>query len=213
MFVMDANEPKTQRQWQKDRTVRVLEQAALRVIDRDGYNSANAESISAEAGVSIRTLFRYFPHGKDDLLLLEARRTAGRIREALRVRPLSEPLALAVRRSVLSVSTQSDNGDLLEASRLQGEIARDQPLLMARMIGERQLRAEGLVEVFADRLGVDAVEDLRPRFLAHVLYGALSSAWLSWLSSEGDDLSAVIEASLELLDPIFDAAEKGPAPR
>jgi AcrR family transcriptional regulator len=202
----DADAPRSQRQWQRDRTVMTLEQAALRVFGRDGYETATAELISSEAGVSLRTFFRYFPHGKEDVMLLEARRTAARIREAIRQRPPSEPLSLAIRRALLSVSTESTPDELLEASRLYREIARDQPELLARVIGERQLRAERLVEVLAGRMGLDAEVDVRPRLLAHLLYATLSSAWLSWLRADGADLYRIIEQSIELLEPLLEAA-------
>ncbi|MCU1344226.1 MAG: Transcriptional regulator, TetR family, partial [Acidimicrobiia bacterium] len=65
-MLVDADAPpKSQRQWQRDRTVTALEEAALRVFARDGYDSSTAELISLEAGVSLRTFFRYFPHGKE----------------------------------------------------------------------------------------------------------------------------------------------------
>lgn len=203
---LDADAPRSQRQWQRDRTVSTLEQAALRVFGRDGYETATAELISTEAGVSLRTFFRYFPHGKEDVMLLEARRTAARIREAIRIRPVEEPLNLAIRRGLLSVSRESTAAELLEASRLYRQIARDQPDLLARVIGERQLRAERLVEVLAERMNVDPSVDVRPRLIAHLLYATLSSAWLSWLRLDGADLYRVIEQSIDLLEPVLDAA-------
>jgi len=203
MFV-DADVPTSQRQWQRDRMMLTLEDAALRVLRRNGYEATTAELISSEAGTSLRTFFRYFPHGKEDVMLLEARRTAGRIREAIRDRPATESLGEAISGALLSVSTHSSSTDLLEASRTYGEIARDQPALLARIIGERQLRAERLVDVMAERMGVDAAVDGRPRLLAHVLYAAMSSAWLSWMATDGADLSAIIQANIALLLPVFD---------
>ena len=52
----------------KERTRQALSQAAVAIVAAEGIDALTADRIAAEAGVSRRTLFNYFP-GKDDAVL------------------------------------------------------------------------------------------------------------------------------------------------
>src|SRR5262247_3195924 len=49
-------------------TVDVILEAAAQVLERDGYAAATTDLIAERAGVSIGTLYQYFPN-KDSILL------------------------------------------------------------------------------------------------------------------------------------------------
>lgn len=85
----------------KQRTRQALEQAAIAIVAADGIDALTADRIAAEAGVSRRTLFNYFPRVEDVLTasMDEA------MQEALAVfaaRPGEEPLRTSIR-AVLAV--------------------------------------------------------------------------------------------------------------
>lgn len=82
----------------KERTRQALGQAAIAIVAAGGIDALTADRIAAEAGVSRRTLFNYFPHVEDVLTA-----TIDEVmRESLAVfvsRPPEEPL----RRSIAAV--------------------------------------------------------------------------------------------------------------
>ena len=55
-------------------TMEGVELAALKEFVARGYDDTTADHIAAAAGVSIRTYFRYFPRGKEDVMVLQFRR-------------------------------------------------------------------------------------------------------------------------------------------
>jgi AcrR family transcriptional regulator len=59
----------SRRQEHKMQTKRALQQAALDLFARDGYDTTTTDEIAERAGVSARTFFRYFPT-KDSVLFV-----------------------------------------------------------------------------------------------------------------------------------------------
>jgi len=59
----------SRRQEHKMRTKRALQQAALDLFAKDGYDTTTTDEIAERAGVSARTFFRYFPT-KDSVLFV-----------------------------------------------------------------------------------------------------------------------------------------------
>ncbi|MDF2709695.1 MAG: transcriptional regulator, TetR family, partial [Nonomuraea muscovyensis] len=83
--------PQQQRAW---RTRRRIEQAAARVFARHGYASGTTDRIAEEAGLSIGSLYQYFPN-KDAILVVLAQahleQTAETVQAVLaEPRPLSQ---------------------------------------------------------------------------------------------------------------------------
>ncbi|WP_323792697.1 TetR/AcrR family transcriptional regulator [Nocardioides sp.] len=68
------------REQHKRTTRRALEDAALRLFARDGYESTSAGAIAAEAGVTERTFFRYFAT-KDGVLTPDREERQARLHE------------------------------------------------------------------------------------------------------------------------------------
>jgi AcrR family transcriptional regulator len=64
-------------------TVAVILTAAARVLERDGYARANVNRIAAEAGVSVGSLYQYFPT-KEAIAAAVGRRLADTMRAVLR---------------------------------------------------------------------------------------------------------------------------------
>lgn len=192
----------SRRQWQRDRTMTAIEHAALPVLVRLGYEATTAEHLAEAAGVSVRTLFRYFPTGKDDVILAELRRAFDEFEVILRARPPDEPLIDALNKA-RAVWSWAGKIELSDAARLSAQIARDQPDLMVRLLGERQMLAERLVDFFGERLGLDPVADLRPRLCSHCYASAMITGWLAGRDAPGSDAGAMVDEAIRLLEPLF----------
>jgi AcrR family transcriptional regulator len=190
----------SQRQWQRERTAATIERAALRVLVKRGYERVTPEQIATAAQISVRTFFRYFPGGKVDVMLLEARRPMMRLRELLEGRPDTEGALEALRHSLEGLTDPESDIPIHDAAHLYGQIAMGHPDLLARMMGERQIAAEGLVPELARRMGVDPSVDVLPRLLAHSLHAVMTVWWLTWLDGSATD-------AWELLDRAFGAME------
>jgi AcrR family transcriptional regulator len=193
-------------------TSRAIELAALGLFAAQGFELPTAAQIAAVAGVSVRTFFRHFPGGKEDVMLLESRRTMLLLKEALEARPPDESALRAVREAVRSLPWYADGYGQDQAIQMFGQIARGHPDLLARMLGERQLLAEPLVELVALRMSTDPKRDVRPRLLLHGVHAAMTATWLTWISEPEVNLSSMFESALDLLENGMAAAMSGDPP-
>jgi AcrR family transcriptional regulator len=188
------------RERQRVATRQAIEAAAIQLFSARGFEAPTAGEIAALAGVSVRTFFRYFPGGKEDVMLQESRRAMDDLRRALEARPPHESALVALRAATHSLPWyRQDYGDD-RAILLFSQIASSHRDLLARMLGERQLLAETLVELVALRMSTDPRTDLRPRLLLHGLHAAMTTTWLTWIADPGLDLPALFDSALDLLE-------------
>src|SRR6201996_772696 len=96
-------------------TMEAIEQAALRLFWSQGYEKTTAEHIAAASGVSVRTYFRYFPRGKEDVMILEFRRWVHQLETAMRERPPQESAWAAARAALRSIRLLGGAGGVLSA--------------------------------------------------------------------------------------------------
>jgi AcrR family transcriptional regulator len=181
-----------------------IELAALGLFVEHGFDNTTAEDIAAAAGVSVRTFFRHFPNGKQGVMLLGTRRHVDILEQALRRRPPQEPALKAMREAVRETYREINDPDHRcgheQTSKVYDQIAVKQPDLIARMMGERQLMMEALVEPIALRMSLDPDTDVRPRLLVHSVHAAIIVAWLMGLQNNNVDRSELVEAALDAFE-------------
>jgi AcrR family transcriptional regulator len=93
----------------KDRTRAAIQDAALELFARQGYDSTTVEEIAAQAEVSTVTFFRYF-RSKDEVIFAERHDRLSVLHRAILERPASESdlqVLQAALREVLAVSDRS----------------------------------------------------------------------------------------------------------
>ena len=89
----------------KAQTRREIAETALALFARQGYDGVSAETIAEEAGVSLRTFYRYFT-GKDAVLSPIVTDGVDELTERLAARPAPESLATALHNAYQEITPQ-----------------------------------------------------------------------------------------------------------
>src|SRR5205085_1774386 len=157
---------------------------------RRGYRSVTMDEIAERAGISTRTLFRYFPN-KDDLLVRLPRRFTEGLRSDLEaIGPTDDPLGAIWHTFAAQAPWQHRHRETILLWR---KALSEAPEVLARVQGESAVLAERfLTRVCATALGVDPERDVRPRVLAATLAAANRAVNDFWLDRGAvDDLEAL----------------------
>lgn len=172
---------------------------AMRLFLERGFDDTTMEQIANEAGISRRSLFRYFGT-KEDIVLGNLVEAGERARDALEARPADEPPWEALRAALESLADApgySPERDLAVAEMLHGT-----PSLRAAHI-EKQLRwQELLVPNIAARLealpGAEAdASDPRARAIVACALTCLDVAVESWTRGDGkEDLAELYDRAV-----------------
>jgi len=180
---------------------RELAEAALRLFTERGFDDTTAREIAAAVGVSERTFFRYFS-SKEDVVLGVLDELGIELAARLAARPAGEAPFIALRRS-FDLMTETLTRDP-EWSLAVLHLTHRVPALRARQVDKQDRWATRLAEVLADRMGVDASLDLRPRLYAAIALSALDVVATHW------DATAGAQPLGDLLDQAFTTAFKTP---
>lgn len=168
---------------------------ALRHFDAHGYEETTMDDIAAAAGVSRRTLFRYFP-SKPALVWGGMEPVVERMHAVLDAVPGTE----SVRDALARAFTESlDLGpERLEATRRRLRLMASHPALVAFGIASLAVDRDVLCGFLARRLGVPA-DGLRAHVLADALTSANFSALLWWAQHDDGDPARVAVAALDVV--------------
>jgi len=154
----------------KERTRRDLLASARTLFAERGYHATSAADIAAAAGVTERTLFRYFPN-KLALVLDEVITLLPEMAEAIRERPADEPPYQAVCEGIIDFGL--GHLDMMALVRItEGELeipveGRQRPLIDFE---------DTLAEVLRERYAVPAEDQVSPAVWARASIGALRTA-------------------------------------
>ena len=154
----------------KERTRRDLLDSARTLFAERGYDATSAADIAAGAGVTERTLFRYFPN-KLALVLDELIALLPEMAESIRERPAAEPPYQAVCEGILDFGLRHrDMMALVMATEGELEIpldGRQRPLIDFE---------DTLADVLRERYAVPAEDQISPAVWARASIGALRTA-------------------------------------
>ena len=160
--------------------------AAMRLFLEQGFDATTMEQIANEAGISRRSLFRYFGT-KEDIVLGNLVEAGMAVRDALEARPPSEPPWEALRAALESLTL--DPGYSPERTLRISKMLYGTPSLRAGHL-EKQLRwQELLVPNIRMRLGAAGDYETDPRAQAIVACAltCLDVASEIWTRRDGEE--------------------------
>jgi mycofactocin system transcriptional regulator len=178
-----------------------IARVALGLFERNGFDETTVEDIAGAAGISRRTLFRYF-ESKRDIVWGEFAVELVRLREHLHEAPADEPLMDVLRRAV--VSTNRFGAGELDELRIRVNLISTVPTLVAHSALRYAEWRQVVAEFAAQRRG-EGPDDLGPQTLAHAALGAAMAAFARWAHHDVEDLTAEVDRALRLLATGFRA--------
>lgn len=201
--MVDVQTMPTLRERKKARTREALVEAAQRLFAKQGYDSTTVDEIAAEAEVSRRTFFRYFPT-KEAVVFPDNAERLERFRELLRaVEPGESPFA-SVRRACLGIAHE-----LMESPERYAEQQRlvvASPALIAHEL-ESDREWEAAIAEALLRAGAISTSSINPdiqyraRILAGAAMGVVRATLKHWRDSGcAANLQDYAEEGLQMLE-------------
>jgi AcrR family transcriptional regulator len=175
----------------------VIEQVAIGLFDRRGYEATTVEEIAAEVGISPRTFFRYFP-SKEDVVFAHHADALALLRNVLDERlRAGDGVLRAVRAAVFALQEDADRREL-EAARVR--VIRITPGLTARRYALSVEYESTIVAAITPALGGDQGAWMRAMLVASAAMGAMRAASLIAASPGGPTAVAVLEDAFDLFE-------------
>ncbi|MET7936066.1 TetR family transcriptional regulator [Streptomyces sp. NPDC005322] len=180
-----------------------LTQAALNLLAREGFDAVTVDEITAAAGVSKRTFFRYFSSKEDVVVQFLAEMGTG-MRDELAGRPAQEPPSAALRHTVWrTVDACAGHADraLSVVQLILGT-----PALLARFLERQAQWRDALAAEMAHRVGMDPAAELYPQLAAGMALTAFHAVLQRWSDSDGaEDPAALTDRAFAVIAPALDA--------
>ncbi|MEW2520404.1 TetR/AcrR family transcriptional regulator [Actinacidiphila alni] len=177
--------------WDRTRQLasREILDTALRLFTEQGYDATTVAQIAREAGVSQRTLFRYFG-GKEELLGGGQERFGAVLTETIGAMPADTDVWTALRAGVAAVLDLHDSRDqALRRFRLLHTTAS----LRAGWLEKRLRFQEELLPLVEPRLAAaggatdgGARTDARARAVVATAFACLDAASMAWVDRDGE---------------------------
>jgi AcrR family transcriptional regulator len=191
-------EPEAEPNWRQRKKAETRDRiraCALRLFLEQGYDATTVEQISAAAGVSHMTFFRYFP-AKEDVVLSDSYDPL--IASRLEQTPVSWPLLQRIRTVLVEGLAQvyeTDRDTLLA----QNKLIASTPALRDRLWADQIATQRLFLEVLGAGQG-DRRPSLQARVTVAACLAAASTAILAWVENDGTpELPELIDQAFETL--------------
>ena len=172
--------------WDRTRELasREIRETALRLFTEQGYDETTIAQIAREAGVSQRTLFRYFGT-KEDLLGGTEDTFRQTLVGTISTLPAETGAWAALRAAIDAVLALHDSRDqALDRFRLMYSTAS----LRAAWLAKRMRFQEDLLPLIETRMGADVRNaEAKARAVIATAFGCLDAASMAWVANGGED--------------------------
>ncbi len=184
---------------------REITEAAERLFLERGYDTTTIADIAAEAGMSARSVFRYFPT-KEDLLVGKFDNIADPLLTSLRGRPRDEPVWTSLRRMFDLLDPSTGTPGAQETARRINEVIFSTPAVVARYLQKLQLLQDSAETVLRERAAAGDIpyadDDPTPRAIVGAAFSCLLAAQHAWLTrSDRDPFGTVLDRAMAALCP------------
>ncbi len=198
--VLDAARPRSGRPASTSRAE--LEQLAVELFSRRGFEATTVEDVAAAAGIGRRTFFRYFA-SKNDVVWGEFDRGLSALRTTLATADPGVGLLDTLRRAVLEFNRFDPAAVPWHRERMT--LILEVPALQAHSTLRYAAWREVVAEFAGSRLAQDPAA-LLPQLVAHSCLGAALTAYEQWLRLPGSDLPQLLDEALRALAGSWAAA-------
>lgn len=174
-----------------------LEQVALDLFARDGFDATTVDRIAEAAGVARRTFFRYFA-SKNDVVWGDFDAGLRAMEEQLAAVPDDVPLLQGLADAVVRFNALPPGA--VDAHRQRMSLILHVPALQAHSTLRYAAWRDVVARYAAARLQ-SPVDSLGPQLVAHVALAAAVASYEQWLRDERSDLPSLLAqafASLEI---------------
>jgi AcrR family transcriptional regulator len=180
-----------------------IELAGLRLISERGLDDVTVEQIANDAGISVRTFFRYFRNARDILTAVPIRESR-RMSQALLGRPAGESLLDGFHAWFHEMDDSRDpsspTGSLeQEALELWSAIMRNAPDVIRSESRATTALAAELSEVVRVRLGFNAADDEKVGVLSAAFAAVIWYVFTRALDARDADLMGRLDQAFDLL--------------
>ncbi|QIS24417.1 TetR family transcriptional regulator [Nocardia terpenica] len=169
--------------WDKTRQLAAQEilQTALRLFTQQGYDETTVAQIAREAGVSKRTLFRYFGT-KEDLIGGSQDRFVTVLKDAVRKQPADTDIWESLRTAFeAALALNANREEALQRFRL----VHHTDSLRAAYLGKRVRCQEELLPLLEARLAPSGTDKRQARAIIATAFACFDAATTTWLESNG----------------------------
>ncbi|MFE7276816.1 TetR family transcriptional regulator [Streptomyces sp. NPDC057623] len=181
----------------------MIHAAALRVVQEHGFDEATVDRISAEAGVSPRTFFNYFPNKEAAVLLGPPDELPRALAAEFAATDDTHPRGLLAAVTRVIVRDLADNPPPHQEMLAALALTRSHPVLLATLSARFDGLQRSIAEVVAQRL-CERPEDRVPTLIATIAVSSVRMGIERWMDADpssdaADSPTPYVERSAELL--------------
>ncbi|MEO1061152.1 MAG: TetR family transcriptional regulator [Actinomycetota bacterium] len=180
-----------------------LADAALRLALAHGPDEVTVEQIAAEADVSPRTFFNYFPSKWDAIVDFDPSEKE-EFAAAVAARPAGEAPLEALRQAFLE--RHDAQGEQFAEMRSRMELVEQHDVLNRRFLEYFAMFEQRLVDAVAARLGVDPADDPYPGLLVAAVTASIRTTFHRYAEDQSQG------SFVEVFDAAFSVLASGFAP-
>jgi AcrR family transcriptional regulator len=179
--------------------------AAVRLVRERGFDKVTIDAICAEAGISVRTFFNYFPNKESAIVYGPSDIPSELVEEFVAAGPGSYSVVLDELIKLAAHHLRDMPPDRDQAETML-ELAKTTPAMLAAFLADLERFQNHLIDIVARRQGMKADEEI-PAVISALALTAIRSGIERWTSGSpedaGDTPLPYVERAAALVNSIF----------